>query len=183
MQTLPTNGASPIISSHPFLEFWGGPLWNSPLDTLDTRRKVELYVGIGNVTPGLRLTRLDAPFEENVDNKSRKNDSGTPSAIDPLTRDPISIRISRRQLLKASLIGAASAAATVGGLTRLERLAAAPSTVGHWRRLAPKSAPSPRSGAAIAYDGARGVPVLFSGSADSDTWTWNGRTWVHQNPR
>ena len=44
------------------------------------------------------------------------------------------------------------------------------------------SAPSPRAGASMAYDPATGSTVLFGGSADNDTWTWNGSTWTQQFP-
>jgi hypothetical protein len=47
--------------------------------------------------------------------------------------------------------------------------------------------PVPRSGAAIAYDEARGVLVMFGGSANGttplgDTWTWDGTRWTQRHP-
>ena len=50
--------------------------------------------------------------------------------------------------------------------------------------------PSPRSQAAVAYDQAHGVMVLFGGrvgsgndaSAVNETWTWDGKYWTHQHP-
>ena len=48
------------------------------------------------------------------------------------------------------------------------------------------TAPSARVGAAMAYDAATGTEVLFGGSqggtAQSDTWTWNGSAWTKQTP-
>jgi hypothetical protein len=48
-------------------------------------------------------------------------------------------------------------------------------------------APSPRSGAAAAYDAARRVLLLFGGTGDgrtalSDTWAWDGTSWTHLHP-
>src|SRR2546426_8712184 len=98
-------------------------------------------------------------------------------------RSLLSARVSRRQMLKASLIGVGALAAAAGALGRLETLAAAQPGLGRWRRLAPNSAPSSRSYMAMAYDGSRRVPVLFSGAgADADTWIWDGSTWARQNP-
>ncbi len=100
-------------------------------------------------------------------------------------------RVTRRQLLKASLIGAAGVAVSTAGFSPLGKLAAAAPAAGRWRRLNPRTAPSPRGFAAMAYDAARGVPVLFSGSQygmprqqeiDNETWTWNGVTWNRQSP-
>ena len=48
--------------------------------------------------------------------------------------------------------------------------------------------PPPRSVAAVAFDQAHGVMVLFGGSGDSgtgpraDTWTWDGKLWVQKHP-
>jgi GH35 family endo-1,4-beta-xylanase len=51
-----------------------------------------------------------------------------------------------------------------------------------WTKQTPATAPSPRLGAAMAYDAAHGVVVLFGGKSGStflnDTWTWNGSTWT-----
>lgn len=51
------------------------------------------------------------------------------------------------------------------------------------------TAPPPaRAGAAVAYDAARGVMVLFGGAGDSgtgmlgDTWTFDGKVWRHLHP-
>ena len=47
---------------------------------------------------------------------------------------------------------------------------------------------SPRIGASMAYDQARGELVLFSGSDGKsstyldDTWTWNGKAWAQVHP-
>src|SRR5207249_2887941 len=48
-------------------------------------------------------------------------------------------------------------------------------------RLNPNISPSPHS-AIMAFDGARGMPILFSGRGKADTWTWNGFTWVKERP-
>jgi hypothetical protein len=47
--------------------------------------------------------------------------------------------------------------------------------------------PSPRTGAAMAYDAADGTVVMFggvnsAGRALGDTWTWNGSAWAQQRP-
>src|SRR5262249_25521983 len=47
------------------------------------------------------------------------------------------------------------------------------------------SGPSPRVGAAMAYDAARGVAVMFGGQDSGgtylgDTWEWNGTTWTQR---
>jgi hypothetical protein len=47
--------------------------------------------------------------------------------------------------------------------------------------------PSPRAGASVAYDDARGQMVLFGGSMQGhgmldETWTWDGQGWTHQHP-
>lgn len=48
----------------------------------------------------------------------------------------------------------------------------------------PASSPSPRWGAAMAYDAATGKIVLFGGGTtpQGDTWTWDGSTWTQQHP-
>ncbi|MFY9343493.1 MAG: kelch repeat-containing protein [Planctomycetota bacterium] len=58
----------------------------------------------------------------------------------------------------------------------------------NWYQLQPPVRPSPRSGAAMTYDAARNVCVLFGGSnltitsVNDDTWEWNGTTWVLRTP-
>jgi hypothetical protein len=53
-----------------------------------------------------------------------------------------------------------------------------------WREMNPSdSAPVQRSGAAMAYDSARGRVVLFGGSSGNemeDTWEWDGATWIEK---
>lgn len=49
------------------------------------------------------------------------------------------------------------------------------------------SAPSPRSGHALAYDGAQNLVLLFGGDPgggedEDDQWVWDGRCWVEQHP-
>jgi hypothetical protein len=59
-----------------------------------------------------------------------------------------------------------------------------------WTRQAQADHPSPRYGAAMAYDAATGTMVLFGGyelasgalGVLNDTWTWNGTTWTQQHP-
>ena len=49
-----------------------------------------------------------------------------------------------------------------------------------WSRAHPSTSPPARQQAAIVYDSARRVVVLFGGyrkSASADTWTWDGSTW------
>ncbi|MGE0707410.1 MAG: bifunctional serine/threonine-protein kinase/formylglycine-generating enzyme family protein [Planctomycetota bacterium] len=50
-----------------------------------------------------------------------------------------------------------------------------------WTRRRPLHAPSPRRGAALAYDPGRGLTVLFGGwdrrCRLCDTWTWDGEDW------
>jgi galactose oxidase-like protein len=57
---------------------------------------------------------------------------------------------------------------------------------GQWTLRTPGVAPSPRFGAAMAYDEARQQIVLFGGFDGSmylaDTWTWDGTTWTQQSP-
>jgi hypothetical protein len=52
-----------------------------------------------------------------------------------------------------------------------------------WTQRSPAQSPSPRFGAALAYDRARQVVVLFGGFVPSatdiaDVWEWNGTTWT-----
>ena len=54
-----------------------------------------------------------------------------------------------------------------------------------WTQQHPPYGPPPRAQAAMAYDAARGVAVLFGGNTFTrrlgDTWTWDGRDWtLHQ---
>src|SRR5437763_10211951 len=54
-----------------------------------------------------------------------------------------------------------------------------------WAHAHPATAPGPRTGASMAYDGARGKLVLFGGGNGvqrDDTWTWDGSTWTRQHP-
>jgi len=96
--------------------------------------------------------------------------------------DFYSPRLRRRQFLKASLIGVSGLATAIVGLTRLETLIAAAPGVGRWRHLIPRTAPSPRFNDVMAFDGARGVPILVSGGSETETWTWNGFNWVRERP-
>jgi len=53
-----------------------------------------------------------------------------------------------------------------------------------WTELQPAAAPSPRGGAAMTWDSARGQAVLFGGSDNvstfDDTWTFDGTTWTQR---
>ena len=52
-----------------------------------------------------------------------------------------------------------------------------------WTRQFPAVGPSPRAGAAMAYDPALGKLVLFGGNnLQPDTWTYDGTTWAKQSP-
>src|SRR6266487_99387 len=59
-----------------------------------------------------------------------------------------------------------------------------------WTRRQPKVHPSPRTGAAIVWDGATRQLLLFGGSRLpftgggflADTWAWNGRSWTRLHP-
>jgi galactose oxidase-like protein len=130
-----------------------------------------------------------------MDSQSRKPDSKITVDHTPLIASPLRPRVTRRQLLKMSLIGVGGLAAAVTGLTQLETLVAAPSTVNRWRQLGLKPSPLPRASAAMAYDAARQKTVLFGGtvavadpraripfSAIADTWSWDGLTWTHLSP-
>jgi len=52
-----------------------------------------------------------------------------------------------------------------------------------WIQESPANMPPARFGAAMAYDAAHGVAVLFGGEDDSsnrfsDTWLWDGANWT-----
>lgn len=55
-----------------------------------------------------------------------------------------------------------------------------------WERIQLGPAPPRRTQAAVAFDRARGVVVVFGGQGDSgvvdDTWTWDGATWTALSP-
>ena len=55
-----------------------------------------------------------------------------------------------------------------------------------WSRRQPATAPSPRFGAAMAFDSTRQVHLLFGGTTPggsvNDTWEWNGTTWRQVTP-
>lgn len=80
----------------------------------------------------------------------------------------------------AALLLAALTVATLLGL-RAASLAPSPLPAGRGE------APSPRTGAAAAYDAARGVLLLFGGTGDGrtvlgDTWAWDGTRWTRLHP-
>ena len=60
-----------------------------------------------------------------------------------------------------------------------------------WLRQQPRISPPARVGAGMVYDAARKTVVLFGGTGWvtgyllgdlSDTWTWNGTSWIQQHP-
>ncbi len=55
-----------------------------------------------------------------------------------------------------------------------------------WAQIPTANAPTPRTGARLAYDPVRKVSVLFggvsSGTTLADTWEWNGSTWSKRMP-
>ena len=68
---------------------------------------------------------------------------------------------------------------------------AASAATSAWAKLTPSASPSPRFGAAMAYDPGTGQTVLFGGLANdpfhpkgylNDTWAWKGKTWTWQFP-
>src|SRR2546422_9741264 len=98
-----------------------------------------------------------------MDDGAKKAVSDNPTDVGPQIRRLLSARVSRRQILKASLIGMGGLAAA-GGLGRLESLAAAATGRGRWRQIGLKIAPRLRARAAVA-DGRRpaGVDVFWEG--------------------
>ena len=58
--------------------------------------------------------------------------------------------------------------------------------MGNWTQKSPSNSPSARSAAAMTYDAASGLVVLFGGSGSSgllnDTWLWDGTNWTNANP-
>ena len=56
-----------------------------------------------------------------------------------------------------------------------------------WAQKFPSSSPSPRYGAAMAYDAARGQVLLFGGTSfywpfNGNTWVWDGTNWIQKLP-
>ena len=55
-----------------------------------------------------------------------------------------------------------------------------------WTLRSTPSSPSPRLSHALAYDSARGRPILFGGLGPSvalgDTWEWDGQGWTRESP-
>lgn len=76
-------------------------------------------------------------------------------------------------------------AARIGLSPSCDRLA-----FGTWRSLATAVAPAARASHAVAHDADRGSTLLFGGDADggpttanlSDTWEWNGQSWLQRLP-
>jgi hypothetical protein len=57
----------------------------------------------------------------------------------------------------------------------------------HWTQMSPVTRPQGRIFAAMSYDSARGVTVLFGGDDGDgnifqDTWEWDGVTWTRMSP-
>ncbi|MCA8953162.1 MAG: hypothetical protein KDE27_26860 [Planctomycetes bacterium] len=57
---------------------------------------------------------------------------------------------------------------------------------GRWQQRLPPNSPSPRAGARLTFDAARGVLVLFGGTDGInvflDSWEWDGVTWTARAP-
>ena len=76
----------------------------------------------------------------------------------------------------------------VGGFTRTNDTWIWDGT--NWIQKSPANSPTPREGAAMAYDAARGQVVLFGGSSNAsdgnnsnnETWVWDGTNWTQKNP-
>src|SRR5437867_11416260 len=96
--------------------------------------------------------------------------------------DFYSPRLRRRQFLKASLIGVSGLATAIVGITRLETLIAAAPGVGRWRHLIPRTAPSPRFNDVMAFDGARGLPILVRGGSRKERWASTRFNWICDRP-
>jgi hypothetical protein len=87
---------------------------------------------------------------------------------------------SRREILRASLLGAGGIAAFGANLLPLDAiassLAATPS--GQWSHLNPSTSPAGRAFASMAYDAVHEVNVLFGGiGGRADTWIYDGAIW------
>ena len=55
----------------------------------------------------------------------------------------------------------------------------------NWTHRAPRTSPSARAGAGMAYDAASGQLILFGGTTGTpsgETWSWTGSTWVQLHP-
>ncbi len=64
-----------------------------------------------------------------------------------------------------------------------EHAAASPSPAASPNPTAsPSPSPGPRTGPSLAFDEARNQVVLFGGSGQDDTWTWDGKAWTLQHP-
>ncbi|PYJ93930.1 MAG: hypothetical protein DME23_25600, partial [Verrucomicrobia bacterium] len=53
----------------------------------------------------------------------------------------------------------------------------------NWSALSPATAPTIRSGHAVAYDEVRKRITLFGGSSLNDTWVWDGTNWLQRIPQ
>ncbi len=61
-------------------------------------------------------------------------------------------------------------------------------TTGNWVNASPATSPSPRYGAAFAFDAETSQLILYGGRtattyAAGDTWSWNGKRWVRLEPK
>lgn len=95
------------------------------------------------------------------------------------TDSPLRRTRSRQAKSLVPLLGALCLALV--GLAVLPAFAGAAEAL--WTRQSPAGSPSARGDAAMAYDGATGQMILFSGvGASGDTWEWNGTDWVQLSP-
>jgi hypothetical protein len=107
-----------------------------------------------------------------------------PVAGDPLTE--LDRRGRRSPIRRGPLLAAVALAVVVAGTSAAVVWWTSP----HTASPSALSQPSPRSGAAMAYDPAARTVVLFSGVGAGagggalldDTWTWNGSGWTELHP-
>lgn len=91
--------------------------------------------------------------------------------------------ITRRALLRATLLAAGGFTLGAGGSVPWEALAATLVAGAIWIRRSPSRSPIRRSYAAMAYDESTKRIVLFGGiGASNDTWTWDGSDWILEAP-
>jgi hypothetical protein len=94
---------------------------------------------------------------------------------------------SYQPLLPAAALVSDDAAREVVAFDAAGRTWVASAPTGEWREEAPAHSPTPRSGAAMAYDPATGRVVLFGGETHGssgsvpadDTWSWSSGDWAH----
>jgi len=96
----------------------------------------------------------------------------------------------RHGSVRATFASAFATLVLISGLvvTGVAAKPASASVTPSWAQVLPVASPSARHGAAMAYDSARGVTLLFGGSTSgdgsvvNDTWEWDGTTWTELHP-